>query len=130
SPTEQRNPRSMNLDKLPVAEGIVLMLSEDEKIPAAILGQRKKIEQAIRLIVRTFRRGGRVFYAGAGTSGRLGVLDASECPPTFGVRPDQVQGIVAGGNRALWESIEGAEDDATSGAQAIQFRGVGRKDVV
>jgi N-acetylmuramic acid 6-phosphate etherase len=130
SPTEQRNPRSVNLDKLPVGEAIVLMLSEDAKIPAAILGQRKKIEQAISLIVRTFQRRGRLFYVGAGTSGRLGVLDASECPPTFRVPPDHVQGIIAGGNRALWESVEGAEDDATAGARAIQFRGVGRKDVV
>ena len=111
SPTEQRNSRSLNLDRLPVAEAIMLMLSEDAKIPAAILGQRKKIEQAIRLIARSFRKGGRLFYVGAGTSGRLGVLDASECPPTFRVSPDQVQGIIAGGNRALWESVEGAEDD-------------------
>ena len=130
SPTEQRNSRSLNLDRLPVAEAIMLMLSEDAKIPAAILGQRKKIEQAIRLIARSFRKGGRLFYVGAGTSGRLGVLDASECPPTFRVPPDQVQGIIAGGNRALWESVEGAEDDLDAGARAIQFRGVGRKDVV
>ena len=130
SPTEQRNPRSLNLDKLPVGEAILLMLSEDARIPAAILAQRKKIEQVIRLTVRAFRRGGRLFYAGAGTSGRLGVLDASECPPTFRASPDQVQAIIAGGNRALWESVEGAEDDPDAGARAIQYRGVGRKDVV
>jgi len=130
SPTEQRNPRSLGLDKLPVAEAISLMLSEDARIPAAILEQRKKIEQAIQLIVRAFRRGGHLLYVGAGTSGRLGVLDASECPPTFRASPGQVQGIIAGGNRALWESVEGAEDDSNAGARAIQFRGVGRKDVV
>ena len=130
SPTEQRNPRSINLDKLSIAETIALMLGEDEKIPPAILTERKKIEQAIEWIVRAFNRGGRLFYVGAGTSGRLGVLDASECPPTFRAPPELVQGIIAGGQRALWESIEGAEDDPMAGAGAIQFRGVNRKDVV
>jgi N-acetylmuramic acid 6-phosphate etherase len=130
SPTEQRNPRSMNLDKLSVTEAIVLMLGEDERVPSAILAERKKIARAVNLIVHAFRRGGRLFYAGAGTSGRLGVLDASECPPTFRTPPELVQGIIAGGQRALWEAVEGAEDDPMSGTRAIQFRGVGRKDVV
>src|SRR5438105_2665552 len=130
SPTEQRNPRSMNLDRLSIAEAIVLMLSEDERIPPAILAERKKIEQAVKLILRALKRGGRLFYIGAGTSGRLGVLDASECPPTFRAPPGLVQGIIAGGQRALWESTESAEDDPVAGAQAIQFRGVNRKDVV
>jgi N-acetylmuramic acid 6-phosphate etherase len=130
SPTEQRNPRSLNLDRVSLVEAIVLMLSEDEKIPRSILAERKKIEQAVKLIVRSFKRGGRLFYVGAGTSGRLGVLDASECPPTFRTPPERVQGIIAGGQRALWEAVEGAEDDAGAGARAIQFRGVGRKDVV
>jgi len=88
------------------------------------------LERGLRLIARAFRRGGRLFYVGAGTSGRLGVLDASECPPTFRTPPEQVQGIIAGGQRALWEAVEGAEDDAGAGARAIQFRGVSRKDVV
>jgi len=130
SPTEQRNPRSENLDRLSIAEAIVLMLGEDERIPPAILAERKRIEQAIKLIVRAFRHSGRLLYVGAGTSGRLGVLDASECPPTFRASPQQVQGIIAGGHRALWEAVEGAEDDPTAGARAIQFRGVSRKDVV
>ena len=130
SPTEQRNPRSLNLDKLPLRSAIELMLSEDEQIPAAIRREGAKIERAIQLIVRSFRRGGRLFYVGAGTSGRLGVLDASECPPTFSTPPELVQGLIAGGQRALWESVEGAEDDATAGARAIELRGVGRKDVV
>jgi len=130
SPTEQRNPRSINLDKLSIAEAIALMLNEDEKIPPAILVEREKIEQAIKLIVRAFERGGRLFYVGAGTSGRLGVVDASECPPTFRAPPGLVQGIIAGGQRAVWESTESAEDDPVAGAQAIQFRGVNRKDVV
>ena len=130
SPTEQRNPRSAHLDKLSLADAIKLMLSEDAKIPKAILSERKNIERAISLIVRAFRRGGRLFYVGAGTSGRLGVLDASECPPTFRVSPDMVQGIIAGGQSALWRSIEGAEDDPAAGARAVGFRGVTRRDVV
>jgi N-acetylmuramic acid 6-phosphate etherase len=130
SPTEQRNPRSLDLDRASLAESIVLMLGADEKIPRAILAERKKIEQAVNLIVRGFKRGGRLFYVGAGTSGRLGVLDASECPPTFRTPPELVQGVIAGGRRALWEAVEGAEDDAGAGSRAIEFRGVDRKDVV
>ena len=130
SPTEQRNPRSMNLDKLSVRAAIALMLHEDEKIPAAILREGEKIERAVQLIVRSFKRGGRLFYAGAGTSGRLGVLDASECPPTFRTPPELVQGIIAGGQTALWRAVEGAEDDPGAGARAVEFRGVKRGDVL
>src|SRR5437867_11533586 len=82
------------------------------------------------MIVRAFRRRGRLFYVGAGTSGRLGVLDASECPPTFRTPPNMVQGIMAVGQRALWEAVEGAEDDPEAGARAKEFRGVSRRDVV
>jgi N-acetylmuramic acid 6-phosphate etherase len=130
SPTEQRHPKSMNLHKTPVAEAIRLMLSEDAKIPAALLAEREKIEHAIRLIVRSFKQGGRLFYVGAGTSGRLGILDASECPPTFSLPPEMVQGIIAGGQRAIWQSVERAEDDPQSGARAIEYRGVQKGDVV
>jgi N-acetylmuramic acid 6-phosphate etherase len=130
SPTEQRNPRSTNLDKLPLAKAILLMLSEDAKVPRAVLTQRKRIECAIRIIERAFRQEGRLFYVGAGTSGRLGVLDASECPPTFGTPLEQVQGIMAGGQRALWQSVEGAEDDSASGAAAINGRGITKQDAV
>jgi N-acetylmuramic acid 6-phosphate etherase len=130
SPTEQRNPRSMNLDKLPLGQGIALMLSEDGKIPPAILGERKKIERAIQLIVRSLKRGGRLFYVGAGTSGRLGVLDASECPPTFRSDPEMVQGIIAGGQTALWRAVEGAEDDPAAGARAVDSRGITKRDTV
>jgi N-acetylmuramic acid 6-phosphate etherase len=130
SPTEQRNPRSMDLDRLPLPDAIDLMLREEARIPSALRRERQKIKQALELIVRAFRRGGRLFYVGAGTSGRLGVLDASECPPTFRTPPEWVQGIIAGGQRALWEAVEGAEDDAPAGAQAILFRGVNRRDVV
>lgn len=130
SPTELRHPRSMKLDKLPTAKTIELMLSEDEKIPAALRAERKHIERAIGWIVSALRRDGGLFYVGAGTSGRLGILDASECPPTFRASPEMVQGIIAGGQRAIWSAVEGAEDDAAAGARAIQFRGVGKRDVV
>jgi N-acetylmuramic acid 6-phosphate etherase len=130
SPTEQRNPRSERLDKLPLPDAIDLMLSEEARVPDVLLRQRDQIERCIRCVVRAFRRGGRLFYVGAGTSGRLGALDASECPPTFRAPPDLVQGIIAGGQEALWRSLEGAEDDAEAGADAIGFRGVNRKDVV
>ena len=130
SPTEQRHPLSLNLDRLSLGASIELMLSEDAKLPAAILAERKKIEQAVRWIVLAFKRGGRLFYVGAGTSGRLGVLDASECPPTFRTPPEMVQGIIAGGQTALWRSVEGAEDDVAAGGRAVQFRGVTARDVV
>jgi N-acetylmuramic acid 6-phosphate etherase len=130
SPTEKRNPRSMHLDQLPLPEAIRVMLNEDRRIQSALLREQAKLERAIRWIVRGFKAGGRLFYVGAGTSGRLGVLDASECPPTFRTSPDMVQGIIAGGQTALWESIEGAEDDASAGADAIRLRGVARRDVV
>jgi N-acetylmuramic acid 6-phosphate etherase len=130
SPTEQRNPRSMKLDELSLADAVTLMLEEDRRIPAALLAQRRKIERSVKLIVRSLKRGGRLFYVGAGTSGRLGVLDASECPPTFCTPPEMVQGIIAGGQTALWSSVEGAEDDAAAGAQAVAFRHVTRRDTV
>lgn len=130
SPTEQRHPGSMKLDQMPLGEAIALMLGEEARVPHAVLAERKRIERAIRWITAAFRTGGRLFYVGAGTSGRLGVLDASECPPTFRAHPEQVQGIIAGGQRALWSSVEGAEDDRDAGARAICFRGVAAKDVV
>ena len=130
SPTERRNPRSTRLSQLPLRQAIRVMLNEDRLIPPALLRESAKIEKSIRWIARAFEAGGRLFYVGAGTSGRLGVLDASECPPTFRTPPEQVQGIMAGGQTALWESIEGAEDDAPAGAEAIRLRGVTRRDVV
>jgi len=120
----------MNLDKLPLGIAIRLMLSEEATVPQKLLAERRRIEQVIRAVVRAFRRGGRLFYLGAGTSGRLGVLDASECPPTFRTPPDMVQGIIAGGSSALWQSVEGAEDDAGAGACSIRQRGVTQRDVV
>ncbi len=130
SPTEERNPRSNNLDKLPINKAIELMLNEEARGVKAVLAERKKIEQVVGWVVKSLRDGGRLLYVGAGTSGRLGVLDASECPPTFRAPAEQVQGIIAGGAHALTRSIEGAEDDPESGARAVQFRGVNKKDVV
>src|SRR2546421_187771 len=129
SPTEQRHPRSMNLDKLPVHKAIKLMLSEDAKVAKKLLKESGQIEAAIQAIVRSFRRGGRLFYVGAGTSGRLGVLDASECPATFRTPPELVQGIIAGGPPAISKAVEGAEDDHRGGAKAIVSRRISRRDV-
>ncbi|MGA2554860.1 MAG: N-acetylmuramic acid 6-phosphate etherase [Verrucomicrobiota bacterium] len=130
SPTERRNPRSRHLDKMPLAQAVALMIREESAVGAAVFQERRKIARAVDLIARALRRGGRLFYAGAGTSGRLGVLDASECPPTFRLPPDRVQGIIAGGRAALWQSVEGAEDDAAAGAAAIACRGVNKNDVL
>jgi N-acetylmuramic acid 6-phosphate etherase len=130
SPTEARNPRSLQIDRMPVRDAIRLMLSEDKRLPRALLAEQAAIERSVRLVAAALRSGGRLFYVGAGTSGRLGVLDASECPPTFSTSAELVQGIIAGGQNALWNSVEGAEDDAGAGARALEFRGVSRKDVV
>lgn len=130
SPTEQRNPRSINLDRLSVSAAVGLMLDEDEFVSAALKAERRPIERAVRLVATALKRGGRLFYVGAGTSGRLGVLDASECPPTFRADPEMVQGIIAGGQTALWLSVESAEDDFAAGGRAMGFRGVGPKDVL
>jgi len=130
SPTELRNPRSWKLDQMPLGKGIDLMLSEDATLSQAIRAERKSIQQVITKVVKAFESGGRLFYAGAGTSGRLGVLDASEIPPTFRAPREQVQGIIAGGRQAIWSAVEGAEDDVQGGALAMKNRAVGPKDVV
>jgi N-acetylmuramic acid 6-phosphate etherase len=128
--TEEGNPRSRNLDRMPLARAVALMIREESSVGAAIYKERRKIQRAVEMIARSLRDGGRLFYAGAGTSGRLGILDASECPPTFRLPPDRVQGIIAGGRTAIWKSVEGAEDDAAAGAAAIAHRGVKNRDVV
>lgn len=130
SPTEKRNPRSMKLDQMPLAQGIELMLAEDAHLTLAIRAERKNIQRVITEVVSAFQTGGRLFYVGAGTSGRLGVLDASEIPPTFRAPREQVQGIIAGGRQALWSAVEGAEDDVQAGASAIRNRAIGAEDVV
>ena len=128
--TEQRNPKSMNLDRLSTAEAVRLMTEEDRLVPEAVAAQAGPIADAVDLVVDGLSRGGRLFYIGAGTSGRLGVLDASECPPTFGTDPDQVQGIIAGGTEALVACQEGAEDDREQGSREMSDRKVGKRDIV
>ena len=117
--TERRNPRAAALATLSTAELLRLLNDEDATVPTAVRAALGEIERATDAIAAAFAAGGRLRYVGAGTSGRLGVLDASEAPPTFGVDPDLVHGVIAGGDRALRRSIEGAEDDAASGARDI-----------
>ncbi len=128
--TEKRNRRSANLDRLSTREIVELINSEDRAVAAAVGKQAPRITRGIEMIVERFHRGGRLFYVGAGTSGRLGVLDASECPPTFGVSPALVQGIIAGGRRALVRAVEGAEDCSRDGATALAKKSVQAADVV
>lgn len=128
--TETRNPRSMNIDRIGLSEAFDVMNAEDAQIAAAVAAAKAEIVRAIELVAGAFERGGRLFYVGAGTSGRLGVLDASECPPTFLTDPQMVQGVIAGGWDALRRSIEGAEDRAPDGAAAIDALNVGAGDVV
>lgn len=130
SPTERRNPNSTHLDRLGVTEAIGLMLNEDSRIPDSIRPHSRELARLVRATASALKRGGRLLYVGAGTSGRLGVLDASECPPTFGTSPDRVQGIMAGGLAALHSSVEGAEDHPEHGAAAVVDRMVGPLDVV
>ena len=128
--TEQRNPNSMNVDCLSVLEIVQLMNEEDKQVPLAIEKCLPQIAQAVECIVAAFQQGGRLVYIGAGTSGRLGVLDASECPPTFGVSPEMVKGIIAGGERALRHPIEGAEDSKAQSVIDLQTIQFSSKDVL
>jgi len=128
--TEQRNPRTIDLDTLDTRGVLERIAAEDRLVPDAVARELPWIERAVELVVRSFREGGRLLYAGAGTSGRLGVLDASECPPTFGSPPEQVQGIIAGGEAALVRAVEGAEDRTDEGVAAIDARDVGPRDTV
>jgi N-acetylmuramic acid 6-phosphate etherase len=128
--TEQRNPRSMRIDQLSTAEIVDLINAEDRMVAAAVGEERQQIARAIDLVVEALRQGGRLIYVGAGTSGRLGVLDASEMPPTYRTDPDMVQGIMAGGYEALLRAQEGAEDHPEDGAAAIDERQVGPTDFV
>jgi len=128
--TERRNPRTASIDLASPLEIVDLINAEDQRVPDAVRTQREQIARAIELAEATFRAGGRLFYVGAGTSGRLGVLDASECPPTFGTNPEMVQGIIAGGLPALTRSQEGAEDIVENGARVIDEHGVDEKDFV
>jgi N-acetylmuramic acid 6-phosphate etherase len=128
--TEQRNPRSTRIDQLSTLEIVDLVNAEDRMVAAAVGEERQQIARAIDLVVECLRQGGRLIYVGAGTSGRLGVLDASEMPPTYRTDPDMVQGIIAGGVQALVRSQEGAEDHPEDGAAAVDERNVGPNDFV
>ena len=111
--TEKRNPNTMHLDQMSVGQVLELMNKEDQQVPEAIAEALGQIEAAVETIIQSFNAGGRLIYFGAGTSGRLGVLDAAECVPTFGVSPDLVVGLIAGGDKAMVEAVEGAEDSLT-----------------
>jgi N-acetylmuramic acid 6-phosphate etherase len=128
--TERRNPRSERLDTLSPAEIVDLINAEDAGIAAAVATARAEIARTIGLVEHAFRAGGRLVYVGAGTSGRLGVLDAAECPPTYGTPPEMVVGVIAGGAPALLRSVEGAEDDVNAAIAEMDARRVGPDDVV
>ena len=128
--TEQRNPRTERIDVAATLEIVDLLNAEDQTVPEAVHRERERIAAAIELVVAAFGQGGRLVYVGAGTSGRLGVLDAAECPPTFGTPPELVVGLIAGGHAALVRSIEGAEDDVNAGMAAIDDARVTPADVV
>jgi N-acetylmuramic acid 6-phosphate etherase len=128
--TEQSDPRYSQIDRLSTEQVARLMNAADITVPAAVALVIPEISATVDAVVTRMKAGGRLFYVGAGTSGRLAVLDASECPPTFGTDPELVQGIIAGGQPALTRSVEGAEDDHAGGAAAIAERGVGALDSV
>jgi N-acetylmuramic acid 6-phosphate etherase len=128
--TEQANPASRNIDKLSTAEMLRVINDEDRKVAESIAPEIPAIAQAVDAIVDAMKNGGRLFYIGAGTSGRLGVLDASECPPTFNVSPELVQGIIAGGEKALARATEASEDDPASGVRDLQAHGFTTQDVL
>lgn len=128
--TERRNPRSSTIDTASSLEIVDLIGAEDATVPGAVARAREEIARVVDLIEAAFRAGGRLVYVGAGTSGRLGVLDAAECPPTFGTPPDMVVGLIAGGYPALVKSVEGAEDDVNAAIGEMDARRIGPDDVV
>jgi N-acetylmuramic acid 6-phosphate etherase len=128
--TEQRLPDSSAIDAMPLADAIALINKQDQLAVTAVASEQTTIAAAVELVTAALEAGGRLIYVGAGTSGRLGVLDASECPPTFRIDPEQVQAIIAGGPDAVFRSKEGAEDSAEDGADAIEAKAVGANDVV
>lgn len=128
--TEKRNPRTMQLDTMSELEIVTTMNEEDARVPLAIAKKLPQIAQAAHWAAKAFEQGGRLFYMGAGTSGRLGVLDAAECPPTFGVAPGMVVGLIAGGEQAFLKAVEGAEDDRALGQSDLEAYGLNAKDVV
>lgn len=128
--TEQENPRSQNLSSQSAREIVALMNAEDATVAAAVELVLDDVAKAVEETVARLSAGGKLYYVGTGTSGRLGVLDASECPPTFGVSPDLVQGVIAGGYDACYRAVEASEDDEKAGGADLQQRGLTAKDVV
>lgn len=128
--TEQRNPASEGIDGLPTGQILRIINAEDSKVAEAVAAEISNVARAVDAIVAAMRRGGRLFYIGAGTSGRLGVLDAAECPPTFNVPPELVEGIIAGGEQALARATEVSEDDPALGARDLTGRGFTARDVL
>lgn len=128
--TEGRNPDTMNIDRVTTLEMITMINEEDKRVALAVEKAKEDIARAVDVIAERMKRGGRLIYAGAGTSGRLGILDASECPPTFGVSHEAVQGIIAGGERAIFKAVEGAEDDEELGKRDLVERNISSLDVV
>ena len=128
--TEQQNKNTINLDQMSVREALTVMNKEDKKVAKAIENVLPEIEKAVHVIIEKFNVGGRLIYIGAGTSGRLGVLDAAECPPTFGAPKEQVVGIIAGGEKAFTEAIEGSEDNIEMGKEDLEKIGLTKNDVV
>ena len=128
--TEQRNPRSRGLDKRSIPQLVDLFIREEREVEKALAAQKRNIARAATLIAKRLQAGGRLFYAGAGTSGRLGVVDASEMPPTFNAPPEQIQALIAGGPAAIFKSQEGAEDNRSAAAEELKARGLNKKDVV
>lgn len=129
-PTEAINPASLNLDKAPVGDIIDLMVSEDRRVVSAVHKEKERIAHGVSILVQALKRGGRIIFVGAGTSGRLGVLEAAEMPPTFGVKPSLVQAVMAGGKNAVFRAREGVEDDYEEGARAIARLRPTPRDVV
>lgn len=128
--TEQRNPNTTHIDTLPTLEMVRLINQEDQKVALAVAQVAPEIARAIDVITRQLSQGGRLFYAGCGTSGRLGILDAVECPPTYSTDPELVQAIIAGGYPAIFRAVEGAEDDFDLGRRDLQERGFAPQDVL
>jgi N-acetylmuramic acid 6-phosphate etherase len=128
--TEQENPNTANIDRVSTFEAAILINNEDKLIASAVEKVLPQVALAIDKIVERLNNGGRLFYIGTGTSGRLGVLDASECPPTFGVSPELIQGIIAGGYDALYKAVEASEDDKDAGIRDLQARNLTAKDAV
>src|SRR6187455_1563223 len=129
-PTEAINPATLAIDKMPVADIVDLITAEDRRVVTAVHRERERIALGVEILVTTLKKGGRIFLVGAGTSGRLGIVEAAEMPPTFGTPPTLVQAIMAGGQEAVFRAREGVEDNYEEGARSLARLRLGKKDVV